>query len=226
MQNIKARKILGYDDVAICAPNENGEPLVDIRDYDRGVQTEYYKSDMQPYTGDAMYLRDAVAKKLALIDSQLADKDLRVKVVYGYRHPKVQEMYFQKRKQELARQFPKLSSDQLDHRTHDFVAMPDVAGHPTGGAVDLTVTDMSGRELDMGTHIADYDDHDKIKTFSSKINSKQAANRRFLHDLMTKEGFAPFYGEWWHFSYGDREWGAFYGFEKSLYDSLDFIMTA
>lgn len=225
MQNIKTRKILGYDDVAACSPGENHEPLVDIRTYDRGVQTEYFKPDMQPYTGNAMFLRDTVAKKLGRIDSRLARKNLQLKVVYGYRHPKVQEMYFRKRRQELALQFPDLTDDQLNRRTHDFVAVPEVAGHPTGGAVDLTITDMSGRELDMGSHIADYSDHDKIRTFTSKISSEQDANRHFLHDLMTSEGFAPFYGEWWHFSYGDREWGAFYGFEKSMYDSLDYMIA-
>ena len=34
---------------------------------------------------------------------------------------------------------------------------------------------------------------------------------------MVAEGFAPFDGEWWHFSYGDREWAAFYGLSQTLY---------
>ncbi|MDR3125675.1 MAG: hypothetical protein LBU20_01195 [Candidatus Nomurabacteria bacterium] len=27
---------------------------------------------------------------------------------------------------------------------------------------------------------------------------------------MMSQGFAPYDGEWWHFSYGDREWAAWY----------------
>lgn len=35
-----------------------------------------------------------------------------------------------------------------------------------------------------------------------------------------EENFAPYYGEWCHFSYGDREWAAFYGQAKTLYAPL------
>lgn len=35
---------------------------------------------------------------------------------------------------------------------------------------------------------------------------QQKENRFLLQDLMLLVGFAPYYGEWWHFSYGDREW--------------------
>jgi D-alanyl-D-alanine dipeptidase len=37
---------------------------------------------------------------------------------------------------------------------------------------------------------------------------------------MVAAGFAPFYGEWWHFSYGDREWAAVYGEPAALYGPL------
>jgi hypothetical protein len=53
---------------------------------------------------------------------------------------------------ELLTQFqadPSLDSDLLIERTHLFVALPTVAGHPTGGAVDLTIA-CSGEELDLG----------------------------------------------------------------------------
>ena len=90
-----------------------------------------------------------------------------------------------------------------------------------GGAIDLTITSSQG-DLDMGTMIGDFTDSDKIKTFAKNISQAQKENRQLLHDLMLKENFAPFYGEWWHFSYGDKEWAAFYGHQKSLYSILDF----
>jgi hypothetical protein len=35
-------------------------------------------------------------------------------------------------------------------------------------------------------------------------------------------GFAPSYRKWWHFSYGDREWAAFYNTPSgSLYGPVD-----
>jgi D-alanyl-D-alanine dipeptidase len=106
--------------------------------------------------------------------------------------------------------------------THNFVAVPSVAGHPTGGAVDATIVDAQGKELDMGTKIGDFSDPEKIKTFSKKISKKQLKNRLLLHEVMVKEGFAPFYGEWWHFSYGDREWACFYGKKRSIYSPIEF----
>jgi len=47
--------------------------------------------------------------------------------------------------------------------------------------------------------------------------------RLLLHDLMIEAGFAPYYGEWWHFSYGDAEWAAFYEKSKTLYSLLSMI---
>jgi D-alanyl-D-alanine dipeptidase len=37
---------------------------------------------------------------------------------------------------------------------------------------------------------------------------------------MTSVGFAPFDGEWWHFSYGDREWAYFYKKKNALYGQI------
>jgi D-alanyl-D-alanine dipeptidase len=61
------------------------------------------------------------------------------------------------------------------------------------------------------------DVEDVMKTFSKRITPQQIANRMFIHDAMLAEGFAPFYGAWWHFMYGDREWAAFVGEKTALY---------
>ena len=77
----------------------------------------------------------------------------------------------------------------------------------------------------MGSSIANYSNLDIIKTYAAGLSANQIANRRRLHDAMIAEGFAPFYGEWWHFSYGDREWAAFYG-RTALYGPVDFRIKA
>ena len=38
---------------------------------------------------------------------------------------------------------------------------------------------------------------------------------------MMKEACAPYDGEWWHFSYGDKEWAFYYKKEEALYDQID-----
>ena len=47
-------------------------------------------------------------------------------------------------------------------------------------------------------------------------------NRMLLRAVMMSAGFAPFVGEWWHFSYGDKEWAKYVGNEVAPYDQLDF----
>ena len=77
--------------------------------------------------------------------------------------------------------------------------------HRTGGAVDLTIVDRSGRELDMGT------DHDALlaesaldyyerKRLLAPRERTIRANRRLLKKAMRSAGFLTYAPEWWHFS--------------------------
>jgi len=103
-------------------------------------------------------------------------------------------------------------------------ANPDAAGHPTGGAVDVSLCDANGKEWDMGTKLVDFSQPDKIPTFSNLVTPEQAQGRRLLMGAMTRARFAPFYGEWWHYSYGDREWAWFYGKSAVLYSLVNFTV--
>lgn len=220
-KNLQSRKILGYDDVVAFQPGSSDEPLVDVRTYDPSISTHYIKRDMVAYTGDIMYVRKTLAEKLASVNKKLLAHNYRLEIVYGYRHPEVQRKYFDARREAIKAENPGLDDGNLDRMTHGFVAIPEVAGHPAGAAVDLTIVDSNGVDLNMGMKIADYSDPEHILTDSSDITDVQAENRKLLHDAMVEEGFAPFYGEWWHFSYGDREWAAFYN-KKALYGAIDF----
>ncbi|MDP3899844.1 MAG: M15 family metallopeptidase [bacterium] len=220
---IQNRKIFNIAELQKIKVYENNEELVDLNKVCADIICKYKKIDMKPYIGNSIFVRKTVAQKLNKANNSLKkiNPNYKLKVVYGYRHPVVQKKYFIKRKDIIRAQHPDLSEDELNAITHNFVAMPEVAGHVTGGAVDVTIVDDNG-ELDMGTNIADYTNTEVIKTFSKNISKIQAKNRKLLHDSLTQQNFAPFYGEWWHFSYGDREWAAFYGKKKSLYSLLDF----
>lgn len=216
------QRILSYRDLIGVQKGTSDQKLVDVRTYDPAIVAEYDKLDMETYTGDVMLVRDEVAQKLAAVNQALLTKGYTLKVVYGYRHPNVQKEYFDRRRAELNVEDPALSEEELDEATHAFVAVPDVAGHPTGGAVDVTIIDKRQQEIDMGNDIADYTDPQKICTFASGLSEAQASNRRLLLGLMTEQGFAPFYGEWWHFSYGDQEWAAFYNKKTALYSAIEY----
>jgi len=219
--NVKTKNILTYDDVVKFSAGNSKEELVDVRKYDASIVTEYLKEDMLEHTGDTIFVRDTLAKKLANVNKKLSNINFGLKIVYGYRHPDVQQKYFDRRSSEIKEQFPTYTHEQIKRYTHNFVAVPDVAGHPSGAAVDLTVIDALGHNIDMGTEIADYIDPIKITTYADTISKTQLNNRLLLHDLMIEQEFAPFYGEWWHFSYGDREWAAFYN-KKAPFGAVKF----
>lgn len=76
--------------------------------------------------------------------------------------------------------------------------------HNRGSAVDLTVIDKNGKELDMGTG---YDVFDKkayidYTSHPATINN----NRKLLQEAMIAEGFRTTRTEWWHFSYTKKSY--------------------
>jgi D-alanyl-D-alanine dipeptidase len=221
---IKRGNILTYTDLLKIKDGENKEPLVSLKKFVPEIKCVYQKKDMVGLIGKDMLVRQSLALRLRKAGEQLKkiSKYYSLKVVYGYRLPSIQKKYFFDMKKSLAKKYSKLNNRSLLILTHSFVASPDVAGHIVGGAIDITI-EFQGREIDMGTKIAEYSDPEKIKTFSQKISQRQLSNRLLLHDLMIKNGLAAFYGEWWHFSYGDKEWACFYGKKKSLYSRILYL---
>ncbi|MFA5753774.1 MAG: M15 family metallopeptidase [Patescibacteria group bacterium] len=213
----------GYQELLSIPAGENHEALVDLGTFCSNILCQYNKRDMLTIVGNKIFVRLSVAERLFLAACRLEAlrPGYQLKIVYGYRHPNIQKKYFQAKKAELHRNFPMISGVDLIELTHSFVAEPSVAGHPTGGAIDLTIINNQGQDLKMGTEIADYSDPEKIRTFCKKISKRQAANRRLLLGLMLDQGFAPFFGEWWHFSYGDIEWAFFNSQKNSLYSRVN-----
>lgn len=214
-------KIASYKKLLKIKVDDSGEEMVNISKTLKNCICVYEKFDMVKYLGNDIWVRKTVAKKLATISRKLRKRFpyFKLKIVYGYRHPSIQKKYFSKQNKILKLQYPQTTPERLNELTHSMVAFPKVSGHPTGGAIDITITTSKG-DLDMGTKIADYSNPKKIKTFTKLLTKTQTKNRKLLHDLMVTENFAPFYGEWWHFSYGDKEWAWFYEKENALYDQI------
>lgn len=83
--------------------------------------------------------------------------------------------------------------------------------HNRGLAVDLTIIDTLGNQLDMGTRF-DYFGVEGYHTYSGHSEEIQA-NRNLLKETLKKVGFRPIRTEWWHYSYrkvsypiADWEW--------------------
>ena len=82
--------------------------------------------------------------------------------------------------------------------------------HSYGMALDVTILDPQGVELDMGTGFDDMTElsHPALEEqflASGQLGQAQLANRRLLRDAMLDAGFLGISTEWWHFDCGDRE---------------------
>jgi len=213
-------KMLGYREIANVPTKPINESLVPISQT-KLLLTKQIEPSMLEITGEAIYVRETLAKMLNKASKGLDvfSNDLQLEVVYGYRHPSIQKANFNKLKQKIGKKHPEYTDLELLEATNRFVAAPGNAGHPTGGAVDLRVL-KGGQQLEMGTAYREFvPDTYVFSPFNSKKNWQ---NRQMLRRVMLACGFAPYDGEWWHFSYGDKEWAAFYAQPQAIYGQLDF----
>ncbi len=82
--------------------------------------------------------------------------------------------------------------------------------HSFGMAVDITITDSQGEELDMGTPFDDLSalSHPKLEAHyleKNLISEQQISHRALLREAMKHGGFTGISTEWWHFDHGDRD---------------------
>jgi D-alanyl-D-alanine dipeptidase len=71
------------------------------------------------------------------------------------------------------------------------------SSHSRGIALDLTLVEKSGLQVDCGSS---FDYFDPVSHFSSSIiKPEQYNNRLMLRELMQQAGFIPYEKEWWHF---------------------------
>jgi len=82
--------------------------------------------------------------------------------------------------------------------------------HSYGMALDITLRDADGVELDMGTGFDDMTElsHPALEEgflLAGRLTEQQLANRRLLRTAMLQAGFLGIKTEWWHFDCGDRD---------------------
>lgn len=82
--------------------------------------------------------------------------------------------------------------------------------HSFGMAVDATLLDADGNELDMGTDFDDlselsHPDLEALHLAQGRLRPEQLANRAVLRQSLCEHGFRGIHSEWWHFDFGDKE---------------------
>jgi D-alanyl-D-alanine dipeptidase len=81
----------------------------------------------------------------------------------------------------------------------EYVADPKKGSiHNRGGAVDISIVDTAGKEVDMGTPF-DFFGIQAGHNYT-KLSKKVLSNRKYLKKVMVKNGFNSFDSEWWHYN--------------------------
>jgi zinc D-Ala-D-Ala dipeptidase len=188
-------------------PNKYGLTVIDkVADYSLSVATDTSKKlinlslavasiklDLKYNTNDnftrkklyskanTTYMRLPAANALQLVQKELTEKGLGIKIWDAYRPYAATELMWDLVKDERYTANPAKGS-----------------GHNRGLAVDLTLIDLkTGNELNMGTGFDNFSDtahHDFVQ-----LPAEVLQNRLLLKTTMEKYGFKALETEWWHY---------------------------
>ncbi len=169
-------------------------------------------------------MRQNALERLLKAEKLLAgiNKDLTFKITDSFRPISLQKQYFDKVTANLSAQG--LSGEELYIRTTQVIADPkSFPPHACGGTLDITIyTIKTKQNLNMGSVLDDVADP-KARTFHPDIPKEAQENRLLLYWVLTEVGFVNTPSEWWHYSYGDREWAIKTNQPSAIYDSCDIL---
>ncbi|MFD6938714.1 M15 family metallopeptidase [Streptomyces goshikiensis] len=179
--------------VAAIPVAECGERLVDVR----AASSLLVDARKQDPADAFAYLREGVLERLLKAQAALP-QDVRLLFVEGYRPPSLQREYFEEYASQLRAIHPEWSARQIHSAASRYVSPPDIAPHSAGAAVDLTLADAGGRELDLGTRMnADPEESEgACFTHAANISEEARANRRLLGSALAAAGLVNYPTEW------------------------------
>ena len=164
--------------------------LVEIREDKYGVVVDLRYATADNFTGTPVYARPlcylhtVAAEQLAEAVRLALRHDLRLKIFDAFRPTEAQWKLW-------------------DHTPDpEFLAHPERGSpHSRGVAVDLTLIDGAGNELDMGTG---FDAFTRLSHHGNPDVSRAAEkNRLLLMGIMTTAGWDFYRNEWWHYQLFD-----------------------
>lgn len=163
------------------------------------------------------YLRKSVYELLIKAEENLPE-GYRLRIWDAWRPLSLQRELYETYRLDLIHTFnlSPLSQEEQESFISKYIAIPSEnpdlpPAHTTGGAVDLTLIDKNGNELDMGTCFDDFSEKAATDYFENQEynGTEVQKNRRILKEAMTRAGFANLPSEWWHYDYGNRNWANF-----------------
>lgn len=148
--------------------------------YDMRYAAEDNFLQAKVYDCDECYLRYKTVKALLKANEAFQKKGYTIKIFDCYR-----PLDIQKRMWKIVPN-PKYVADPSKGSIHN-----------RGAAVDITLIDSAGKDLDMGTPF-DFFGKEAAHTYD-KLAVTILANRFLLKTIMEENGFKAFTSEWWHY---------------------------
>ncbi|MDF0552207.1 M15 family metallopeptidase [Kamptonema sp. UHCC 0994] len=166
--------------------------MIDIRTVNPNIRLDIRYATTNNFLKRKLYsvarcaLRASVAQRLSRVQENVQKIGLSLKVYDCYRPLSVTKQMW---------------AAMPDSR---YVANPAKGSrHNRGAAVDLTLVDRSGKELEMPTVFDDFTEKAHRDYQGGSVQSRK--NSQLLERVMAAEGFVSLSTEWWHFDSKDWE---------------------
>jgi D-alanyl-D-alanine dipeptidase len=175
----------------IIIPDYDTTKWVELTSLDASIILDLKYATMDNFVKEQLYdcgrcfLRHEAASQLVKVHQSLQAEGYGLKMLDCFRPLPIQQRLWDK------------------FQNASYVTPPSKGSmHNRGLAVDLTIVDGTGKELDMGTAFDFFgkEAHHTHTGFSDTILS----NRALLKSNMEKAGFKPIRTEWWHYSYPEK----------------------
>ncbi len=166
--------------------------MVELINYDSSLVLDIQYATEDNFMKQKVYpcpkalLRKVAAEALFEAHQKFKEQGFRIKIYDGYRPLSVQWILWNKT------------------TNKNYVANPRKgSNHNKGCAVDMTLVDSTGNELNMGT---DYDffgaaAHHTYTNFPQEEKEQILKNRKILKTIMESVGFKSISNEWWHYDF-------------------------
>lgn len=165
----------------------NDTTFVNLKDYslDFVYDMKYATTDnflkAKVYDCEACFLRLKTVTALVEVNKKFMKKGFKIKIFDCYRPLDIQKKMW------------KIVSNP------EYVANPAKGSvHNRGGAVDITLVDATGKELNMGTSF-DFFGIEASHNYPN-VSMEIKKNRILIRTLMISNGFNSFDSEWWHYN--------------------------
>jgi zinc D-Ala-D-Ala dipeptidase len=160
--------------------------LVNMVDIDHTIVIDLRYATSDNFVGEKVYsnaiclLREETAFKLKKANELAKEKGYRIKIWDGYRPLDVQKTFWEKTPDPRYVSDPKKGTD-----------------HNRGAAVDITLVDKDGNEVEMPTGFDEFSEK-AWRNYQGNTTEAQK-NMEFLTNIMVESGFTTIRTEWWHY---------------------------